>query len=383
MPRIPLYIEANVIAAAHQSGVAHAARGMVRALLDDADAQKRYRVILIAPLRGRSLLLEAGFDGTALARMPLPMRGYDRWAAMRWLPALDDLLGEGVYFFPNYGNWPLRHSPSATAIYDVSFLRHPDTVERNTRVRLQGNARRWARRTSIVITPSRFTADEVSDTLGVRSERVAVVPLGVDRSVFYRRSAAEAAPLLARCGITRPFILYLGNIEPRKNLVRLIRAYSNLPAAIKREFMLALAGGTSWYAHDVDREIAAACARGDDVVRVRFRVEDDELPALLSGASAVAHPALYEGFGFAPLQAMACGTPVVVSNIASMPEVVGDAGAYVDPFDLDSITGALQQVLTDAAYRATMEHRGVERASHFSWQHTATALAGALDTLAG
>lgn len=381
MPRIPLYIEANVIAAAHQSGVGHAARGMVTALLEDADARHRYRLILIAPLRGRSRLLGTGFDGAAFARMPLPMRGYDRWAALGRLPPLDDLLGAGVYLFPNYGNWPLRRSPSATAIYDVSFLRHPDTVERNTRLRLQANVRRWADRTSLVITPSHFTAAEVADTLGVSPDRLAVVPLGVDRSVFYRRSAAEAAALLARLGLTRPYVLYFGNIEPRKNLVRLIRAYANLPAAVKREHALALAGGNSWYADEVDREIAAARVRGDAVIRVQHRVEDNELPALLSRATAVAHPALYEGFGFVPLQAMACGTPVVVSNIASMPEVAGDAGAYVDPFDVDSITSALHRVLTDAAYRKTLALRGFERAATFSWVSTASALKAALDTL--
>lgn len=383
MPRIPLYIEANVIATAHQSGVGHAARGMVGSLLDDTDARRRYRLILIAPLRGRSRLMAAGLDAVAFARMPLPMRGYDRWAAFRRLPPLDDLLGAGVYFFPNYGNWPLRRSPSATAIYDVSFLRHPETVERNTRLRLQANMRRWAGRTSLVITPSRFTATEVADTLGVSADRLAVVPLGVDRSLFHRRSAAEAAPVLARLGLTRPYVLYFGNIEPRKNLVRLIRAYATLPAAVKREHALALVGSNSWYADDVDREIAAAQARGDDVIRVQQRVADDELPALLSRAAAVAHPALYEGFGFVPLQAMACGTPVVVSSVASMPEVAGDAGAYVDPFDVDSITSATHRVLTDAAYRETLVLRGFERAATFSWRRTAAAFTAALNTLTG
>lgn len=381
MPRTPLYIEANVIAASHQSGVGHAVRGMVTALLADAAAQHRYRLILIAPLRGRSRLVTAGFDGAAFARMPLPMRGYDRWASLRRLPPLDDLLGAGVYFFPNYGNWPLRRSPSATAIYDVSFLRHPDTVERNTRVRLQANVRRWVRRTSLVVTPSNFSAAEVMDTLGLGPDRVAVVPLGVDRSVFYRRTAAEAAPLLARLGLTRPYVLYFGNIEPRKNVVRLIKAYSNLPAVVKREYALALAGGNSWNADEIDREIVAAQARGDDVIRVQHRIADHELPALLSRATTVVHPAIYEGFGFVPLQAMACGTPVVVSNVASMPEVVGEAGAYVDPLDVDSITTAMDRMLTDAAYREALEIRGFVQAATFSWARTATALTAALDTV--
>lgn len=381
MPRIPLYIEANVIAAAHQSGVGHAARGMAMALLANNEARRRYRVVLISPLRARARLDSAGFDGVAFARMPLPMRGYDRWAGLRRLPALDELLGAGVYLFPNYGNWPLRRSPSATAMYDASFLRYPEAVERNTRIRLQTNARRWAARTSLVITPSQFTASEMVDTLGVPPERTAVVPLGVDRTVFYRRSSAEAATLLLRLGLARPFILYFGNIEPRKNLVRLIRAYSNLPAPVKREQSLVLAGSASWLADDVEREITAARARGDDVVRVHQRLADDELPALLSRARLVVHPALYEGFGFVPLQAMACGTPVVVSRAASMPEVAGDAGAYVDPLDVESITAAMNSVLSDASYRESLEMRGLERAAAFSWDRTGAALKAALDQL--
>lgn len=376
-----LFIEANAVCAPHQSGVGHAAQGLITALVRDREARARVRVELIVPLRGAPRLERLGLGGVPRVTMPLPMRGYDRWSGMTWLPPLDMLLGRGVYLFPNFGNWPMWRSPSLTTIYDLVFLRYPDTVERNTRTRLQANARRWIGRTSLVLTSSEFTRQELIDVLGVEPARIALMPLGVDSAIFHPRTAGEVRETLDRLGLSPGYVLFLGNIEPRKNLARLVRAYGRLDPALKREHPLVLAGGSSWSAQGIDAAVTAARQRGDPVVRVPGRVGDDDLPALISGAAMLAHPALYEGFGLVPLQAMACGTPVLVSNASAMPEVVGDAGLYVDPLDEESITEGLATMLTDGGVRSSVAAAGRIRASTFTWTRTAQHLLAALRTL--
>jgi len=154
-----LFIEANAVAATHQSGVGHAVTGLVTELARTPEARARYRMTLLVPLRGGSRVDALALEGVTRRTVPLPMRGYDRWSGMSWLPPLDLAFGDGVYVFPNYGNWPLRRAPSITVVYDLSFLVHPETVERRTRERLSANVRRWTRRTSLVLTDSQFIHD--------------------------------------------------------------------------------------------------------------------------------------------------------------------------------------------------------------------------------
>lgn len=380
-PRRRLYIEANAIATTHQSGVGHAVKGLVTELARTPEARSRYRMTLLVPLRGGSRIDALGLDGVGRRTVPLPMRGYDRWSGMSWLPPLDVAFGDGIYVFPNYGNWPLRRAPSITVVYDLSFLVHPETVERRTRERLSANVRRWTRRTSLVLTDSEFIRAEIHERLGVPLSRLAVMPLGVDTAVFRRSPDEETGTLLSKLGLRREYVLHLGNIEPRKNLARLIRAYTQLSASLKRDHPLVLVGGGGWNDEQITAEIAAAQSRGDAVIRIRGRVSDAELPALLSGASMLAYPSLYEGFGLVPLQAMACRTPVLASNVASIPEVTSTAALLVDPLSESQIAGGLEAVLTDEQLRTRLIMAGTERAAAYPWSRTATAFLDALQQI--
>lgn len=376
-----LYIEANAIATTHQSGVGHAVTGLVTALAHTPDARARYRMTLLVPLRGAARIDALELEGVDRRTVPLPMRGYDRWSGMPWLPPLDLAFGDGIYVFPNYGNWPLRRAPSITIVYDLSFLVHPETVERRTQQRLSANVQRWVRRTSLVLTDSQFINDAIHQRLGVPLARLAVMPLGVDTAIFRRPPPAEIDRALARIGLTPGYVLHLGNIEPRKNLVRLVRAYGRVDPALKREHPLVLVGGGGWNDEAITADIAAAQLRGDSVLRVRTRVGDAELPALLSGAAVLAYPSLYEGFGLVPLQAMACGTPVLASNVSAIPEVAGDAALLIDPLSEGEITGGLHALLTDEALRIRLISAGAARAASYPWSRTAAAFLDALQRI--
>jgi alpha-1,3-rhamnosyl/mannosyltransferase len=356
-------------------------QGLVRALQNSEAARERYRIRLLSPLDGVTRLRHLGMNNVEYVRLPLPTRGYDRWAGLPLLPPLDAFVGDGVFVFPHFGNWPLRRSASITFIHDVAFLRHPETVGGNLDL-LTHNIGRWIARTSLVATVSRSSRDDITRYLGVAAERITVIPWGVDREVFRARGDAEVAELRDRLGLPDKYILYLGNIEPRKNLERLIAAYRRLPPRLRSEYALVLAGGLAWNSAGIERAITEAQAAGDRVSRVSEYVSDEDLPALLSGATMLAQPSLYEGFGVAPLQAMAAGIPVLVGDNSAQPEVAGDAGLYVDALDVADIERGMQTLLSDERLAAANVAAGLQRVQQFSWERSAGAMLEAVDRLA-
>jgi glycosyltransferase involved in cell wall biosynthesis len=381
MTRTSLFVEAKVMSQPRVSGIGHTMQGLVRALQNNEAARERYRIKLLSPLDGVARLRHLGMDNVEYVRLPMPTRGYDRWAGLPLLPPLDALVGNGLFVFPHFGNWPLRRSASITFIHDVAFLRHPETVGGNLDL-LTRNMGRWIARTSLVATVSQSSRDDINRYLGVAAERIAVIPWGVDRNVFRARSDADVAELRDRLGLPDRYILYLGNIEPRKNLERLISAYRRLPDGLRSEYALVLAGGLAWNSSGIDRAIAEAESAGDRVSRLSQYVNDEDLPVLLSGAAMLAQPSLYEGFGIAPLQAMAAGIPVLVGDNSAQPEVAGDAGLYVDVLDVADIERGIRTLLTDEGLAAAHVAAGLQRVQQFSWERSAAAMLEALDRLA-
>jgi glycosyltransferase involved in cell wall biosynthesis len=197
---------------------------------------------------------------------------------------------------------------------------------------------------------------------------------GVHKRFQPVRQAADLSAVRARYGLgEQPFVLAVGTLQPRKNYVRLIQAFAQLPPAL-REVRLVLAGGRGWLFDAIFTEV--------DRLGLRERVlfpgftDDADLPALYSAARVLAYPSLYEGFGLPILEAFACGTPVVTSTASSLPEVAGDAALLVDPTDVEALTGALNTALADEAVRAELVQRGRERVRLFGWEKAARELVG-------
>jgi len=267
-------------------------------------------------------------------------------------------------FFGCIGQLPLGGvgMPSVVTAHDLAIYRNPEWFPDGQWLSVQHVVPRSLRRADRVICVSNSTARDVAALLGVPHDRLRVVPLGVDPA-FRPQPPEVIAGVRRRLDLPERFCLFVSTIEPRKNLPVLLDAWAHLEDRLP----LVVAGATGWRAQEIEAKLERA--NGD--VRRLGTVAREDLPALYSAAACLCHPAWYEGFGLPPLEAMACGTPVVASDRSSLPEVVGDAGLLVDPADPDAWTEALERVLGDEALRDDLRRRGRARAASFTWTRTA------------
>ena len=259
-------------------------------------------------------------------------------------------------------------APAVVTIHDITFDLHPEWYTRRARFSFGRFAAFSARRARHVLTVSECSRRDIIRTYGVRPDRVTAVPLAPAPEFVPVTDPERLAAVGARYDLPGPYILHVGSITPRRNIDRLLDAFAVLRREA-RDMSLLLAGSIEPPAPPVD---VAVRRRGlGDAVRVAGYVDSADLPALYSGATAVACPSLYEGFGLPVLEAMACGAPVLASSTSCFPEVVGDAGMMVDPEDTDAIARGLIGLVSDRDLRGRLRRAGIERASRFTWERTA------------
>jgi glycosyltransferase involved in cell wall biosynthesis len=256
--------------------------------------------------------------------------------------------------------------PEVVTIHDVLPLRAPELFSAVIRANFRLLTPALARRATRVITGSAYTRGEIVELLGVAPDRVVVTPYGVDAR--FRPAPPEPAALRERFGIDRPYVLCVGTLEPRKNLATALRAFARVADHVE-DLALVVVGGAGWGNAAFDEALRGVRA---DVVLPGY-VGDEDLVGLLAGARCFLYPSLFEGFGFPPLEAMACGAPVVTSDRASIPEVVGDAALTADPEDVDALADAVARVVLDDALHARLRRRGLERSSLYTWERCAAA----------
>jgi glycosyltransferase involved in cell wall biosynthesis len=334
-------------------GLARYARGLVAGLAA-TDRENRY---LLYPL------CEEGTEKRFREVFPALPPGFE--FAGRRAPAA----GEVELFHCTSSAVP--HAAGTALVYtlhDLTFLTLAATHTLHNRLHcLRGLARALARGARLLAV-SESTRRDAIGLLGLPGDGIDVVHPAADER-FQPAGASAVEALRRRLGLTAPYVLTVGTLEPRKNLPALIAAFGLLPERLRREWLLVAAGARGWRLAEV-AELAAAAGVAD---RVRWldRVPDDDLPALYSGAGVFAYPSLAEGFGLPPVEAMACGAPVVVSRTTALPEVVGDAGVLVDPLDPGAIRDGLAALLDDPERRRALSAAGRARAGVFSWQRTA------------
>lgn len=266
---------------------------------------------------------------------------------------------------------PRSPCPVVVTIHDLSFEHLPETFNRRSRAQLRLTVRRTARNAAQILTLSQFSRRDIIQTYNIDSERVSVTPAAAPPHFAPVEDETELRRIRGTYRIERDYILALGSIQPRKNLVRLIKAYSSLSQdrALGNLPQLVLAGKTGWLEQETLRSVKTSNSPKD--IRLIGYVPDADLPALYSGALCLAYPSYFEGFGLPVIEAMRCGTPVIAADRTSLPELVGDAGLLVDPFDEAKIAAALIRLIDRPGERADLRARGLKRAQVFTWKRTA------------
>jgi glycosyltransferase involved in cell wall biosynthesis len=289
---------------------------------------------------------------------------WERWAFAAEVARLRcDLLHSPDFIPPAFG-----YRRSVITVHDLNFLHYPQFLTAESR-RYYNDQIEWAvARSDHILADSQATKEDLTRLLGVPSEKATVVHLAADPDCR-PMPEAEVRTTLAGHGLEAGYVLFVGTLEPRKNVSGLLKAYRTVVDRDASAPPLVIAGSKGWLFRPI-YEQAETLGLAD---RVRFldRVPDPDLPALYNGARVLAIPSFYEGFGLPALEAMACGTPVIAADRASLPEVVGDAGLLIDPDRPISIAAALILVLSDGSVRARLGEAGITRAAQFSWARTA------------
>ena len=341
----------------------------------------RYARMLVehlAPLAGKDELALFYFDFKR-SGVPFPVPGAEQqavqwcpgrivqkaWKTMGW-PPFDWFAGRAdIYHFPNFILPPLTRGRTAVTIHDVAFLRHPEAAEKRNLKYLNSRIADTVKRADAILTDSHFSAREITELLKVPPEKLYPVHLGLSPDMK-PASQEDIEKVRNLYGLQKPFLLTVGTLEPRKNIPFLIDVFERL-ADFDGDLVIAGMKGWSY------EPILARMRASKQAERIRYLeyVEDGLLSALYSGAELFVFPTIYEGFGFPPLEAMACGTPVVSSNAGPLPELLGSAAALVDGYLAGEWVEMLSGVLRDELKRNALRAKGLDQSAKFDWSKTA------------
>lgn len=376
--RKKIIIDGEVLVMPHFSGIGHYTLELVRAVDKQLPNYPEIQVTIFVHFRHVEKAKAFGLKNIKIIKSPFSLRIANGLKIRGKQPPLDLLFGRAIYVFPNYSSWPLLFSKSVSFIYDLSFEKYPQFAEPRNQAFLSTQVRKSAERAVQIATISKNSAKEIHEFYNVPLRKIGLYYPAVDKSVFYPRDKQEIKSAKDKYGILGDYILFVGNIEPRKNLKNLLLAYEKLDEATRKKYSLLLIGAKGWQDGEIFTIIKRLRAAGNRIQRPNGYVDDKDLPALYSGASVFVYPSIYEGFGIPPIEAMACGVPTVTSNNSSLPEAVGEAAITVDALDIKQISSALYKVLNNSATRARLKKRGSKQADMFSWNDSAINLLDAL-----
>lgn len=358
------------------------------AALEQGGGIGRYTREIVRALAGRDILTDYRLfaAGQASGSLPAPPGPNFTWKPARLDPVWFARIWHRARLTIPIEAWTgpvdLLHAPDFTlppirrgtrtilTVHDLSFVHAPEAAAPRLRAYLNQVVPRSVARADLILADSEATRQDLIELYKTPPHRVRVLYSGVDMRFHPVDDEEKLHAVREHYGLgDRPFILSVGTVQPRKNYGRLVES---LAALNNPDLLLVIAGGKGWLDDPLYRQIEAL--KVQDRVRFLGFVPDEDLPALYSAARAFAFPSLYEGFGLPVLEAMACGTPVVTSEISSLPEVAGDAALLVDPYDLDALIDALHKMLDDESLRSTLIDKGFSQARSFSWDRAASQL---------
>ncbi|MEM7394208.1 MAG: glycosyltransferase family 1 protein [Verrucomicrobiota bacterium] len=299
------------------------------------------------------------------------------WKELGW-PPFDWFSGRAdLFHFPNFIRPPLSSGRSVVTIHDVSFLRVPETTEERNLEYLNAQIRRTVDHADAIITDSEFSSREMQELLKLKPKQIFPIHLGLDPAISRPAPAAMADHLFA-LNLDRPYLLTVGTLEPRKNHLFLLDLFERLESF---DGDLVIAGMRGWKYEPILERMKNS-SRAENIRYLEF-VPDKYLASLYAGAQLFLFPSIYEGFGFPPLEAMACGAPVVSASAGSLAEVLGEAARVIDGHDLEAWTESVSALLNDEDEKARMREAGCEHARTFQWSETARQTWEVYRTVAG
>ena len=318
-----------------------------------------------------------GFAGKSIKLNTSDFSGYLYRAVSTFLPLPYSWFfgrkSDITHFF-NYIVPPFVHGKKVVTVHDMVYKAFPETVRGRTRFMLEMGLKRSMKRADIIVTDSEFSKSEIVKYFPQHEKKIRVVPCGADPERFHPCTEPERIPEVKKSlEIEGEYFLYLGTIEPRKNLERLITAYKHLADKLGEKCpKLVMAGGKGWLDNGIYSRVERLGLTGK-VIFTKY-VPSEDLNPLMCGALAFVFPSIYEGFGMPPLEAMACGVPVLTSGEASLPEVTGDCAVICDAYSVKSIAKGLYRLCTDEKLRHELSRKGLERAKGFTWERSAEML---------
>jgi glycosyltransferase involved in cell wall biosynthesis len=376
-----LYIDGSPLVADHFSGVGHYTLSITRALDNLLGHNDNFKVSVVVTVDCRPKIMQYGFANIDIRTIPMQREQFQSMIVEDRMPIMDKILGRGVYFFPNFVTWPLRRSKSITTVHDLSFEQVPQFVDDGNAVFLSRAVKQSMREANLIATVTEVMRNEISKFYDIPLSKVVLTSNAVDTSIFYRRTKAQINQVKKKYGINGEYIVCVGNIEPRKNQEKLIKAFLKLPISFHQRYSLVLIGAGGWKNEAIYRLINQS--EGKTNIKVlEGKVPDHDMPAIYSGASISINPSFYEGFGMPTVEAMACKTAVVVSDIPVIREVAGDHAVYINPDSVSSITKGITSALTmNSTTRKEMIDSNYSKAVAYTWDNTVSQLLTATSEL--
>ena len=364
---------------APRTGIGHYVVELANALASEPDIE----LALFHGWGWSTVLPEAAMPGYSRLT-PLLRQIPGAYQARRWLEQkrFDQGRGQAIDLYHEPSLWPLSFDgPTVITLHDLTHLHYPETQPPARLREIERRVTDGVRQASLILTDSQFIADEAQAHFGLPVERFVVAPLGV-ATRFHPRSPEAIDAVLKNHGVeAREYFLCVGTLEPRKNLSLALRAHALLPESVRQRFPLLIVGMAGWQREQFSEELHQALACG--CVCLLGYLPDEHVAQLLAGARALIFPSLYEGFGLPVLEAMACGTPVILTRRSAMPEVAGSAGNYVEPDETDGLRDAMSRLIEDLAHWQACREAGLLQARLFTWERCAQVTANAYRQVLG
>jgi glycosyltransferase involved in cell wall biosynthesis len=375
---LPVYLQA-----AHKVKLTVDATPFVR---DRIDGIGRYSRSILGYLANNYDIELTGFIGDklsdehkgkcTLSRLPIPRKIYSFLYKKNLVPEIGPG-GESMLCF-NFVEFPKTRRKVTLFVHDLAFISHPETLTPKNLEYLKKYVPRSLARAEKVVTISKTTKQKIIETYGISPSKISIVPPGIDSGLFKPAKPTEITRVREKYKLPKKYILFFGTLEPRKNIVGCIEAYLKLPGGLRKDYALVLAGSRGWRSEEVENRIKLLQQDGENIF-VPGYIVDQDVPVIYSAASVFLFPSLDEGFGIPIIEAMACGTPVVTSDIEVLRETAGDAALFVKPRNFQDISNQLNLVLGSKMIKQEKVKAGLNRAQKYSWKKSVEALVANLN----